>query len=362
MGNLYIHFPFCRNKCGYCAFYSVAAPAQENIDDYLRRLEEELARTFFPEAETLYLGGGTPTLPGEKHLERLFSLLKKYIPLAPDAEVSIEANPETLDPGKVGLMRDFATRVSLGVQSFSAAKRERLGRVCSDAALGNALNLISRAGFAHWNCDFIYAAPGDDEASYREEFSRIADYPVDHLSCYALTPEEGSRLGGDYPVDDELADKLWDLSEVYAEKYLGMKRYEISNYAKPGGECRHNRNVWKGGLLLGFGPSASSFDGIDRFTQKSDLAAWLAGAPPEYDRIEKVRRLNEIFAVNLRTAQGWSRDDWEKVPRADDWKIRQNAAENLQKRFPGIILYGNDFIRLTRNGLRFWNTVAEELL
>ncbi|MCQ2378149.1 MAG: coproporphyrinogen III oxidase family protein [Victivallaceae bacterium] len=360
--NYYIHVPFCRSKCAYCAFYSESAPSPATSDAFSPPPEEPLGCAPRDEAETLYLGGGTPTLLDEKRLEKLFSLLKTYIPLAPGAEISSEANPETLDPGKIAVMRAFVTRVSVGVQSFSADKRARLGRVCSDAALASALEEISAAEFAHFNCDLIYGVPGESEAAYREEFSRLADYPVDHLSCYALTPEEGSRLGGGFPVDDDLADVLWEKSAAWAEKYLGMKQYEISNYAAPGGKCRHNCAVWRGGLLRGFGPAASSFDGVDRFTEKSDLDGWLAGVPPEIDRIGRIRRLNEIFAVNLRTTEGWRRAEWEKVPGADAWEMRRVAAENLQKRYSGVILYGNDFIRLTRKGLRFWNIVAEELL
>ncbi len=360
--NYYFHIPFCRQKCAYCAFYSLPHPENAQFDAYLTHLEKTLSATANPCAETIYLGGGTPTLLDAPRLKKLFDLIRQAIPLAENCEISIEANPETLDEEKIFLIRDFATRISVGVQSFFAEKRTRLGRVCSDGALQRALKLISEAKFPHFNCDLIYGVPGESKASWAHEFDFLADLPVDHLSCYALTPEEGSRLGGNYPVDDDLADDLWELTATFAREKLGLTRYEISNYAKPGGECRHNVNVWRGGLLRGYGPAASGFDGVDRMTQVGDFAAWLAGAPAELDHISITERLNEIFAVNLRTTGGWTREMWTRVPHADAWILRQNRARDLQNRYSGVILITEQKIALSEKGLRYWNTIAEELL
>lgn len=360
--NYYFHIPFCRRRCAYCAFYSMPHPETSHFDAYLDRLAKELEISENPPAETVYLGGGTPTLLDVPHLEKLFSLILRHIPLKKDCEISIEANPETLDAQKVALIRGFATRISVGVQSFSAVKRKTLGRICSGAALENALSLVAEAKFPHFNCDLIYGVPGETPEMWAKEFDFLAELPIDHLSCYALTPEEGSSLGGDYAVDDGLADILWEKTALLAREKLGMARYEISNYAKKNGECRHNVNVWRGQLLRGYGPSASGFDGVDRMTHPADFAAWLAGVPAEIDRISPRRRLNEIFAVNLRTAKGWTREMWESVPHADAWNLRQNRARDLQNRLSGVILITEQRIALTRKGLRFWNSVAEEIL
>ncbi len=360
--NYYFHIPFCRQKCAYCAFYSMPHPETSHFDAYLAHLEKNLAAAENPPAETIYLGGGTPTLLDAPHLEKLFSLILRHIPLKKECEISIEANPETLDAEKVALIRNFATRISVGVQSFFAAKRETLGRICSDAALENALRLVSAAKFPHFNCDLIYGVPGETLTQWEREFDFLAKLPIDHLSCYALTPEEGSLLGGDYAVDGDLADILWEKTALLAEEKLDMARYEISNYAKKGGECRHNVNVWKGQLLRGFGPSASGFDGVDRMTEPTDFAAWLAGGAADVDRISDSARLNEIFAVNLRTEKGWTREMWSSVPRADAWILRQNRARDLQNRLSGVILITEQRIALTEKGLRFWNSVAEEIL
>ena len=143
----------------------------------------------------------------------------------------------------------------------------------------------------------------------------------------------------------------------------GIKRYEISNYAVPGAECRHNINVWRGGKLLAFGPSASGFDGVDRYSWASDLRSFLDGTAPEMDVISRDRRLDEIFAVNLRTVFGWTAELWGQVPQADDWTVRLNKAAGLQNEYgKELVEFSDERISLTSDGLLFWNSIAESLL
>ena len=361
--NYYFHLPFCRSKCGYCAFYSVVSPSSETIDDYLERLEQQLkAAPALPPPETIYLGGGTPTSLSCAQLERLFSLLEHHLSPGADCEISIEANPETLDAEKVAILRSNATRLSLGVQSFSAQLRNVLGRECGDDALDRAVKLVRKAAFPHWNIDLIYAVPGETAAMWRSDLERAADCGIDHLSCYSLTPEESSRLGSAFSVDDDASCDMYEAIPEMLASY-GIRRYEISNYSRPGAECRHNVNVWRGGVLRGFGPSAAGFDGVDRFTEAADLKAWLAGTPPEADRISHAKRLAEIFAVNLRTVNGWTPELWERVPGADPWAARRSAALEAAENMPDTwwkISRGR--IKLSEEGLCFWNTIAEALL
>ena len=361
--NCYIHLPFCRSKCGYCAFYSEVGAAPATVRAYLDKLECDLAEADLRgRCRTIYLGGGTPTLLTVSELERLFSVIEARIFPDAECEISIEANPETLDGEKVAFLRGHVTRISLGVQSFDADLRKRLGRNSSDEAIARALELIRNAEFPHWNIDLIYAVPGGDLESWQSDLRRAADAGVDHLSCYSLTPEEGSRLGPFLAVDDSLACDMYDaIPEVLAP--YGIRRYEISNYAKVGTECRHNVNVWRGETLAGFGPSAAGFDGTDRKSEVSDLGAWLAGTPVEVDRIPRDARLAEIFAVNLRTVAGWTPELWARVPHADSWERRvalaEKSAENMPKKWWKI---SRDCIKLSAEGLCFWNTVAEALL
>ena len=361
--NCYIHLPFCRSKCGYCAFYSEVGVAPATVSAYLAKLDRDLAEADLKgRCDTIYLGGGTPTLLTAQELERLFSVIETRLAPAAGCEISVEANPETLDGEKVALLRGHVTRLSLGVQSFDADLRQRLGRRCSDGAIARALELIRTAEFPHWNIDLIYAIPGGNMEKWRSDLRRAADAGVDHLSCYSLTPEEGSRLGPCLAVDDDLAGDMYEAIPEVLEEF-GIRRYEISNYAKAGAVCRHNVGVWRGETLAGFGPAAAGFDGTDRRCEVSDLGHWLAGAPPEFDRIPRDARLAEIFAVNLRTVAGWTPELWSRVHGADSWERRSavvaKSAENMPKKWWKI---SPECIKLSAEGLCFWNTVAEALL
>ena len=355
--NYYFHVPFCASKCGYCAFYSLPQAGRELVDAYLERLE----RTFIPcgSAETVYIGGGTPTFLSEKQLERFFAFLRSRLEISPETEISCEANPESLSPEKVGLLRENITRLSMGVQSFDPAVRMNIGRRCSDKALENAIEWVQKAKFPHWNVDLIFALPGQSDDGFFEGAERAVEAGVDHISCYALTAEENAALK--LPEDDDHAAELMPrIAEFLAEK--GLPRYEISNFARKGAECRHNVNVWRGGLLTGTGPAACGFDGVDRWSSSPTLERWLKGEAPERDVITPEERLNEIFAVNLRTVEGWTPQLWAAVPNRDDWgkriKIIEDIASETDKNW---FIISQERIALTGDGMMFWNSVAGEI-
>ena len=358
--NYYIHVPFCASKCGYCVFYSRSAPAEELLERYLEKLFSQLVLVK-EKAETIYIGGGTPTFLDDGRLERLLEKVYQHLVDSRTLEISIEANPETLTPSKVALLRRYVTRISTGVQSFFPETREILGRKCDEKQLKTALDLIAGAGFPHWNCDLIYAVPGRTAADWEREFDRLALYPVDHVSCYNLTPEEGAALYGKLVPEEDISTHLEEITRERLEA-LGIRQYEVSNYAGNGCVCRHNVNVWRGGFLTGLGPSAAGFDGKDRVIEVSSLSRWLAGEKPEIDRISPRKRLNEIFAVNLRTVEGWTPRYWQLVPGADDWSRRLECAGRTEKIYPGCFEIAADRIQLSRKGLSFWDTIAEELL
>ncbi len=355
--NYYFHVPFCASKCGYCAFYSLPQAGEKLVDAYLEHLE----RSFTPcgRAETLYIGGGTPTFLSEKQLERFFLFLKSRLQFEEDAEISCEANPESLTDEKVAILREHITRLSMGVQSFDPAVRKNIGRRCPQAALERAVELVRKARFPHWNMDLIFALPGQSDEGFFEGAERALRSGVDHISCYALTAEENAALK--LPEDDDHAAELMPrIVEFLAGR--GVERYEISNFAFKGAECRHNVNVWRGGLLTGSGPAACGFDGVDRWSCTASLEAWLKGEAPERDVISPQERLNEIFAVNLRTTQGWTPRLWEKVPHSDSWAERleliKNIASAMDERW---FIISQERIALTGDGMMFWNSVAGEI-
>jgi oxygen-independent coproporphyrinogen-3 oxidase len=295
-------------------------------------------------------------------LQRLFALLEKYLLPRKNCEITVECNPETLDQEKVSVLRGFAGRISLGVQSFDASLRNRLGRKCSDGAIRNAFGLIAAAGFKHWNCDLIYAIPGQSRKDFEKDLMLAAESGVDHISCYALTPEEGAALAPSFEIDEDIAADCW-ISAGRSLKAKGFYRYEVSNYALRGGECRHNLAVWRGGLLRGFGPSAAGFDGVNRCKELASLQKWLDGEDAAIDEISAAERLNEIFAVNLRTSSGWTPGRWQKVPGADAWEYRLSAAmDAVKKTRRDFWRISPDKIALTTKGLLFWDSVAEALL
>lgn len=354
--NFYFHVPFCASKCGYCAFYSLPGADAALIDSWLDRLEKTMP--FCGRAETVYIGGGTPTFLSEKQLERLFFIIRSHLEILPETEISCEANPESITPAKCGILRENITRISMGVQSFDSAVRKNIGRRCSDEALEQAVELIRAAGFPHWNMDLIFALPGQDDDSFFAGAERAVRCGADHISCYALTAEENAALK--LPEDDEhAAEMMPEICRFLAG--LGFRRYEISNFAKPGAECRHNCNVWRGGLLTGFGPAACGFDGADRWSN-GELEAWLAGEKPLQDKISHEARLNEIFAVNLRTADGWTPEMWSRVPNADSWEQRMEVMKHAAAEFPAEWFdISEEHIALTGDGMMFWNSVAGEI-
>ena len=290
------------------------------------------------------------------------STIEKRLKPEKTTEISIEANPETLDREKVQLIRSFANRISLGVQSFRPKFRDTLGRDCCQKALRQAIELIAEAKFPHWNCDLIYAIPGQKGADFRHDLEEAFATGADHVSCYNLTPEEGARLSDRLIPDEEDSVKMWKKAGELAEA-AGFHRYEISNYAKKNGECRHNVNVWRGGLLKGFGPAAASFDGKKRSIQPESIRSWLRRSVPEFDEIPLEDRLNEIFIINLRTTNGWTPKLWKSVPDADSWHRRVEAARKAaSKTSDSFFEISSHRIRLTEEGMLFWNSVAESII
>ena len=361
MAGLYFHIPFCKNICAYCDFFRTGD--LRHMDDTLQAMASELrrGRDFLSDhtIRTIYFGGGTPSLVRPDVLQRLIDEARGLYDCGGVEEITVEANPDDVTEEYVAALRHTdINRVSLGVQSFDSRLRGTLGRDCSQAALEHALDLVATAKFPHWNCDLIYAIPGQDGEAFRRDLDSAVALGIDHLSCYSLTPEEGARLADSLLPDEEESERMWKIAND-----CGLPRYEISNYAKSGGECRHNMNVWRGGRLRGFGPSAAGFDGVRRTIEPASLAAWLRGDPPEVDEIPPEERLNEIFAVNLRTVRGWTPELWSGVPNADPWESRLAVTQRAAaETFPEWFDISPERITLTNSGLLFWNSVAETIL
>ncbi len=312
--NLYVHVPFCVSKCRYCAFHSETGASAEALAAFPRLIGREGAlRAPGARPTTLYLGGGTPSSLGSDGLRALAAALPA---LADGAEFTVELNPADVDaPLAEALRAAGVTRVSLGAQTFDPAALRFLGRRHTVADTLAAASALRHAGFDNVSLDLIAAVPGCCGASFRRSLEQAIALEPRHLSVYALTVEEGTPLAADVragrvkmPADDETLDALAEAEAALAR--AGYARYEISNYALPGFECRHNLAVWHGEDYIGLGPAAASRLGLVRRTNAPDLSAWAsaldAGRPPPADEesLSPEDDEHERFVTGFRLAAG----------------------------------------------------------
>lgn len=362
--NLYIHVPFCARKCDYCAFYSMERSTRSHWERWLDRiccdLQKNEAR--LQHVKTLYFGGGTPTLPAADFLEDMFRRIWERIRLEPGAEISSEANPETVTDAKAEVLGKYVNRISMGVQSFDEYKRAVLGRHPATAEnTVPALQRLRKNGIGNIGFDLMYAVPGETLDGWMNDLKRAVDCGIEHLSAYALTPEERTPYAekhGLTPADDALSADMWDAAgDFLAEN--GLPRYEISNYARTGFEAKHNVNVWNGETYLGAGPSACSFDGTDRSMQVADFDVWLAGAEPIVDTVDRLTRRREILMTGLRTVKGWTSEKYRSAT-GSCWDDTLAILNELQQ--DGLLELNADHCKATLKGLAFWDEIAERLL
>ncbi len=317
---LYVHIPFCLRRCGYCDFATYALTERDPtgyVDAVLREAELR-QREATAALDSLYLGGGTPTALPRGETERLLRGLRAAFRLAPEAEVTVEANPGTLDAALCASLREAgANRLSLGVQSFADRHLATLGRAHDGAEAVVAARLASR--FPRWSLDLIHAIPGQSVADARADVDRALELGARHVSAYGLTYEEGTPLwrarreGSVVPAteDEELA-----LYRAVGEALEagGLRRYEVSNFAVPGQESRHNRSYWRGGRYIGLGAAAHSHVGARRVWNTPDPAEYAAilrtgELPVAGSEVLTARdRFLERLMLGLRACEGLPRD------------------------------------------------------
>jgi putative oxygen-independent coproporphyrinogen III oxidase len=320
---VYVHVPFCASRCGYCDFNTYTAGEGVDPDGYADRVlaELELARRVLdgtvPRVDTVFVGGGTPTLlpPGE--LGRILDGVDRAWGLAPDAEVTTEANPESVDPGSLAALRRAGfTRISLGMQSTAPHVLALLDRRHTAGRAARAAGEAREAGFGHVNLDLIYGTPGETAADFAGSLDAVLAAGVDHVSAYALIVEEGTRLAGrmrrgelPYPDDDVAADRY--LAADYTLSGAGLDWYEVSNWAAgPAARCRHNVGYWTGGDWWGLGPGAHSHVGGVRWWNVKHPATYAGrlaeGVSPGAGRevLTAAQRREEDVMLRLRLAEG----------------------------------------------------------
>ncbi len=323
---LYIHVPFCKQKCIYCDFYSL--PHQEpRMDDYTAAVCAHLTETAPFAAghmvDTVYIGGGTPTYLGADRLGKILKTVHKKYRVAKDAEITLEANPDSAGDWKAlrALRRAGVNRVSLGMQSACDEELSAIGRVHTQAQTAAAVEAVRRAGIKNLSLDLIYGLPDQTPERWQENLSAAVALEPEHLSCYGLKVEEGTPLfqrreAYNLPGDDAQADMY--LYTVEFLERMGYGQYEISNFARPGMESRHNLKYWHLDEYAGFGPGAHSDFGGVRYAYARDLDAYIrgvaTGAPmlSESERIPPLDRDTEYVMLGLRLREGLDPREFER--------------------------------------------------
>ena len=356
--HIYVHIPFCVRKCPYCDFYSIAGHADRTT--FLRALESEIRirnEQFgpFADIQTLYVGGGTPSCLDATELDALGTILRSAVQFAPDYEWSMEANPESLSPSKAEQIRAMGvTRVSLGVQSLTHGVLSFLGRPHTAAEARSALRLLAEAGFRSWNADLMFGIAGQSLEMLVDTLREVLAHDPPHLSAYALTIEPGSRCAemadsARFCTDENATARQYEYV-VAALESVGYAQYEVSNFARSGHECRHNRAYWARRPYLGFGPSAHSFDGHARWWNVRDLETYQArcvrGETPtaEMEVLTPREICEEIVLLSLRTREGLR---WDALPDACPADARA-ALKPLQ--VAGLLDVDATGVRLSRHG------------
>ncbi len=391
--SLYIHIPFCAVKCKYCDFLSYDGESYGTMLRYVDCLCQEI-KLYAPIADeyivrSIFIGGGTPSLLDESLIVNIMAFIKKTFTLEKNVEVTIEANPGTLRHQKLnGYKQAGINRISIGLQSADDSMLKRLGRLHNYDQFVASYKAARRAGFNNINIDVMSGLPGQSIHSYVETLSKVIEYGPEHISAYSLSIEEGTPFANDPSILDSLPPEMIERRMYEITKKLlsvnGYDRYEISNYAKPGYECRHNMVYWTGGEYVGFGLGASSYFQGKRFSNLRDIFKYLnlmedlSDRFVETDNLETLynettrilrenvtpiyidSRMEEFMFLGLRMMCGVSREDFAERFKKDIYEV---YAPVLNKYIDeGYMATDGDRIYLTDMGIDVSNVILADFL
>ena len=368
-GYLYIHIPFCLKKCTYCDFYSVS-DSKFIIGPYMTALckELEMRKEYTAKLGGIYIGGGTPSILKEKDIATIMDKIRSTCRISAAAEITSEANPGTLtESGIKGMLNAGINRISIGVQSLSDKELSLLGRMHDAAEAIAAVTTARKGGFGNISLDLIYGIPGQDLISWKRTLEKIVSLHPEHISAYELTPEKNTVLYEQLekgrlhlPDEDEVAEMYFTAIDILTE--AGYKHYEISNFALPNLQCRHNLNYWDRGEYLGIGAGAHSFLNGRRISNICDVRQYIhdveLGALPIAEETLLTRReeIEETLFLGLRKTDGF---DIELIP-ADITEHLKEALDDLSQQ--GLLDLSGGHIKLTRKGLIICNSVIVRLM
>ena len=371
---IYVHVPFCRSKCQYCDFYSVTNRETHVLDGYLdavcQHIREAGALAKDHVVDTVYFGGGTPSLLGGDGLAQILTTIRKSFRVTSSAEITFEANPDSVSDALLKrLWSEGFNRVSLGIQCDDDAILKKLGRPHTYAQAVQAVERIRKAGFRNLSVDLMYGLHGQSVEAWLQTVENVLRLQPEHISCYGLTVEEGTPLW-DYQEYCNLAD-----DDMQADMYLkaikmlsdhGYRQYEISNFCRRGKTSRHNMKYWTGGAYLGFGPNASSDFGGSRFTVVRDLYAYVEGIKSggqilsDSQEIPERERAGEYLFTRLRTVSGIEPKEYEQTYRLPFGPLEKKLQEYRKQGKAQKTIDGR--WHLTPQGFLVSNTILSDLL
>lgn len=329
---MYLHIPFCKRKCDYCDFYSLASN-EDRMGAYLKalllNLEEMAPRTEGFTIDTVYMGGGTPSVLSEDALKRIFKAIHKQYRLAKDCEITVEVNPDSVTPSLLKTLRKAGVnRLSMGVQSCHDDELAEINRIHTFAQAKEAVQMIRAAGFDNLNLDLIFALPGQTMERWQQSVEAVLALEPEHMSLYALTLEEGTPLWQrrntlSLANSDQQADMyLWAVERL---AQMGYEQYEVSNFAQEGRRSRHNMKYWLSQEYVGLGPSAHSDFGGRRYSYVRSLEGYIDGMlsggviVDSSEMIPQEERGYEYLMLRLRTIEGIHGEEY-------NWAFRMNFA------------------------------------
>ncbi|NTV12628.1 MAG: radical SAM family heme chaperone HemW [Desulfobulbaceae bacterium] len=374
---IYLHIPFCRSKCGYCAFASWPV-AGHNLEDYLTALAKEIA--FYREQrwcrekvfDSLFLGGGTPTILSAGQLSKLLAMLQESFTFSLDAEISVETNPNMVDAAKLAaLTATGVNRLSIGIQSFDDQTLRRIDRTHTAADGELAVSLARQAGFTNLSLDLIYGLPGQTPREWRQTLAQAVALAPEHLSIYQLSIESGSHFAelteaGKLPLPSENSEATMAEEAVRHLALAGYARYEISNYARPGKKCRHNLNYWRNRSWLGLGAAAvGTLSGLrlrNAANPHQYQRSWESGHPAwvEGESLDREKSFRETVIMGLRVLDGLDLGELNKRFEIDLHQYYGKTVDNLIAK--GLLEMTSDRLRLTCRALPVANQVLAELV
>ncbi|MBQ8994733.1 MAG: radical SAM family heme chaperone HemW [Oscillospiraceae bacterium] len=368
MYGIYIHIPFCVRKCPYCDFYSVAVE-DELRKRFLSALKNEILSFGPVDADTIYLGGGTPSLLKPQEISDILEILRSHNRLSDDIEISMECNPASVTKSELKEFRSAGiNRLSIGCQSFQQDLLAHLGRLHSAEESKRTVYDAQESGFSNISVDIMLGIPYATVETTKKDAEVAASLGIQHVSAYLLKICEGTPFAAGVPgvpSDDEQADCYRAFCEVMDASSL--YQYEISNFALPGFECKHNLKYWNCGEWQGFGPAAHMSNGEKRFSFPNDLSSFLASFESEIPShptssftIEGTVDAEEYIIMGLRKSSGISRADLRNKFNRSFSKEQEKFLLECQKH--GLVDLDKDTVRLTREGFLLSNSILSEIM